>query len=558
MSNQRTYRSSLLGIHGRASVVALAWAIILVLAVLASGSAQAQNVFTTFNVTGAGTTALSGTGGISINDAGVIAGIYVATGNVAHGFVRAADGTITTFDATGAGTSSKQGTFPFSINAGGDITGMYADGNNKYHGFVRVAAGTITTFDVPGAGSSGHAGTIPMSINASGTITGMYEDANQVYHGFIRTAAGTITTFSYTGAGTGLYQGTNPMGINAGGDIVGYYRDANYTSHGFVRAASGTITTFDVSGATGSGDYHGVHGTFPISINTTGVIAGTYSDASGLYHGFVRAASGTISTFVVAAAGTTVVQRLNLGGTSGVSINDAGNIAGLYFDGNSTVFGFVRTAADGSINTLVAPGAGTVAALFPSGTAGFSINSSGAVAGAYLDNSSVLHGFTSTPAPAGTFTVTTQSTWQVTHGSSSQLPVTLTGVPSGATVSVTCVNLPAGASCSYSNGNVTFTASNTTPTGTYSIVMVFTVTPQTSAMLNRGHMLAAALGLFSVPLGLLWMGRRRAALRVGLIVLIVLALLWALAGCGGSNSSQTPSQMTGTTQSSAPLNLTIN
>ncbi|MGA3210511.1 MAG: hypothetical protein ABSD20_04335, partial [Terriglobales bacterium] len=60
-------------------------------------SSISAGTFTTFNVTGAGTAAMEGTGGTSINASGEIAGIYIASGNVSHGFVRSATGTITTF-----------------------------------------------------------------------------------------------------------------------------------------------------------------------------------------------------------------------------------------------------------------------------------------------------------------------------------------------------------------------------------------------------------------------------------------------------------------------------
>jgi hypothetical protein len=45
--------------------------------------------------------------------------------NVAHGLVRAKDGTITTFDAPGAGTGPGQGAAPFSgaTNPAGATTG---------------------------------------------------------------------------------------------------------------------------------------------------------------------------------------------------------------------------------------------------------------------------------------------------------------------------------------------------------------------------------------------------------------------------------------------------
>src|SRR5271157_3965709 len=142
--NRRTqHRSWILGIHGRAAGAALALAIMLVPAVLATGSAQAQT-FTTFDAPGAGTGAYEGTAPFSINTAGDIAGTYKdsVAGHVAHGFVRAADGTITPFDASGAGTGKNQGTFPISINTAGVIAGYYSDTSNVYHGFVRAADGT--------------------------------------------------------------------------------------------------------------------------------------------------------------------------------------------------------------------------------------------------------------------------------------------------------------------------------------------------------------------------------------------------------------------------------
>ncbi len=99
----------------RVARVALTFPIMLLLAVFAPGRAQAQT-FTTIDVPGAGTAAFEGTIPIGINAAGTITGLYLITGNVAHGFVRAPGGKITAFGAKGAGTASNQGTFPVAIN----------------------------------------------------------------------------------------------------------------------------------------------------------------------------------------------------------------------------------------------------------------------------------------------------------------------------------------------------------------------------------------------------------------------------------------------------------
>src|SRR5207237_1242562 len=200
-----------------------------------------------------------------------------------HGFRRARDGTFTTFDAPGSGTGPFQGTIAFGLNLAGVIAEYYADASNVNHGFLRSPDGSLTTFDVPGAGTGSgpggvaigdlNQGTFAENINPAGAIAGFYRDASNVTHGFLRTSDGTFKMFDAPAARTGtcppsaaaagLFQGTFAANINPAGAIPGTYIDANGVSHGFLRAADGTITTFDAPGAgTGSGQ-----GTFPFSNN---------------------------------------------------------------------------------------------------------------------------------------------------------------------------------------------------------------------------------------------------------------------------------------------------
>jgi hypothetical protein len=74
-----------------------------------------------------------------------------------------------------------------------------------------------------------------------------------------------------------------PYSINTTGVIAGDYVDASGVSHGFVRSATGTIASFDPPGAQGA-----LGGTFAPSINKAGVITGSYSGADGVDHGFER------------------------------------------------------------------------------------------------------------------------------------------------------------------------------------------------------------------------------------------------------------------------------
>jgi len=365
-----------------------------------TGSAGA---FTSFDVPGAGTVTLEGTGALAINAAGVITGVYSSTATVFHGFVRAANGTITTFDAPGAGTGPSQGTFPISINTAGDIAGTYQDSSNVSHGFLRAAAGVITEFEAPGASLAPHRGTAAFSINDSDEIAGFYStgayDTTSLYHGFIRSVSGTFTSIDAPGAGTGTgdtynKQGTQVFAINASGGVTGSYIDSSDLRHGFVRQATGTFAEFDPTGVGTSASKH-LNGTIPLSMDAVGDVTGTYTDASLLRHGFVRTAAGVITTFDPPGAAASSAM---LPGTIAFSMAPAGgNISGTFTDSNGIYHGFVRNSA-GAITVFDAPGAATAATSAFAGTGGFAVNSSGNIAGLYFDPNGASHGFLLVPA----------------------------------------------------------------------------------------------------------------------------------------------------------------
>jgi hypothetical protein len=182
-------------------------------------------------------------------------------------------------------------------------------------------------------------------------------------------ASGSFTSFEVQGAGAGTLQGTIAKGIDTAGDVAGSYIDANGTSHGFVRTANGTITTFDAPGATTGKK----QGTFVTATDTAGDIAGYFTAATENY-GFVRASNGTISTFVVSTGGWPGE------GTEVLGINSVGAVTGE--DQNNEV-GYVRSP-DGTITSFSGNNS----------TVGIAINTAGVVAGRYIDNNCISHGFT--------------------------------------------------------------------------------------------------------------------------------------------------------------------
>jgi len=315
--------------------------------------AQGTSVFTTVDVTGAGTSSLQGTAATAIDAAGDVAGIYIDASKIEHAFVRSASGAVTPFDASGTG-SRQMATVPIGFDSAGDLVGLYNDANSRMHGFLRLATtGVITILDVAGEDTGNMEGTYPTCINGSGMIAGSYSTtigSNSFAHGFVRGADGTIQTFDAATLPTS-FSSTNPgtqvIGINASGEVSGIYIDGVGAMHGFLRDTGGKITLFEApNAATGS-----EQGTIATGIDAAGDVIGFYLDANYAIHGFVRnASSGAFTTIDAPGAGTATYQ-----GTYPDAFDAPGDVSGIYTDANNGVQGFVLPA-NGTIVTYDALG----------------------------------------------------------------------------------------------------------------------------------------------------------------------------------------------------------
>ena len=118
-------------------------------------------------------------------------------------------------------------------------------------------------------------------------MTGHYTDVHNETHGFLRSPGGEFITLDAPGASSSQLLATGRfLSMNDGGTITGHYTDAAGVTHGFVRIPSGKFISFDAPGAnSATGSFFG---TFPISINDTGIITGNYTDDVGRNHGFLR------------------------------------------------------------------------------------------------------------------------------------------------------------------------------------------------------------------------------------------------------------------------------
>jgi len=170
-----------------------------------------------------------------------ILGSYLDLNGTIHGFLRTIDGTFTSFDAPNAATGFFTGTSPTSINDSGIVTGLYFDTTMQTSGFpnlrvfLRASDGVFSSFDTPQLGTS--LGTA--SINSSGAVAGNvvnfecpnFPFCNIVPISFLRTPNGSVSSVNDPKAA----QGTFVQGINPAGEIFGTYFDENNVQHGFVR-----------------------------------------------------------------------------------------------------------------------------------------------------------------------------------------------------------------------------------------------------------------------------------------------------------------------------------
>lgn len=143
----------------------------------------------------------------------------------------------------------------------------------------------------------------------------------------------------------------------------------------------------------------GSKATYPLSINDSNTVTGSYIDQSGVVHGFVRDADGTVETFDVPASVF----------TKPVSINAEGDIAGIYqvpVDPSDPLYSLIKTIPqgflrkpDGGITTFGTASGSPTKGFLPQPVA---INNAGEVVGNYPTDT--LGSLVFIRSPQGVFT----------------------------------------------------------------------------------------------------------------------------------------------------------
>src|SRR5271165_3283780 len=289
--------------------------------------------FTNFDGPNAGNIAMAGT---TMNG--------IANSGTAVGFTTANDGTLTNFTANSLKTTRARllnilgstTAMAFGINSAGTVVGTDGHGN----AFSLNRHGVLKTF-IPDGGSSATA----FGINDRVNIVGQYVTSTAT-PGFILVHGGKslITINQPTGVTSDVI---NAQGINNHGLVVGFYLGNDGQVHGFTATAPrtpGTTTATAVTDPTITPVEPGATFVFSqiLGINDHGIAVGYYGDSTLSQHGyFYNTNTGTYSFLDDPSA---AFNNAGVEVTQITGINNSGEITGFYSDANGVFHGFVATA----------------------------------------------------------------------------------------------------------------------------------------------------------------------------------------------------------------------
>ena len=310
------------------------------------------------------------TEGWNINQDGSIVGYYVAADGRTHGFIAKPVEQIT--DDTRLLAIFSNYTFETIEVPGVDFLALTASSDfEDYAGYTRspddqkdiawtLIDGVFKTYNFPG---SQHTRFYALANN--GNAAGYYEDSEGLHHGVVL-ENGELRQYDFPDSvQTEIYGISDTTGALTG-NFIG--------ADGIRRGFSGEDTIVEVPGATA---------TYTDFVNSNGGMVGSYIDANGIYHPYVRTPNGQFQTFYP----LTAPERFEYFFVHGV--NDAGFLIGRAKPINDVPRTYVGSLQYGLISFE-----------FPDSvsTEGWNINQDGSIVGHYVSAvDGRTHGFIAKP-----------------------------------------------------------------------------------------------------------------------------------------------------------------
>ena len=308
------------------------------------------------------------TEGWNINQDGSVVGHYDSPDGRRHGFIAKpvestapsvsrrsgtlAGFTFETIDVPGVDFLEITASSDFEDYAGNTRS---ADGQ-KMVGFTLID-GVFTTYDYPGS-----QGTYFFALGNNGVAAGHYQDSDGLYHGVVL-EEGKLHPYDFPGAVETEIYGYS----DATGRLTGNFTDASGVRRGF----SGD-TIIEVPGASA---------TYADFVSWAGNIVGSYTDAAGTYHAYVRGRTGRFLYIDLPSA-------LNLEYFFLHGFNESRSVIGRAKEAGDVP----RTYIGNPVNLRELRFPGSVS------TEGWNINQDGSVVGHYDSPDGRRHGFIAKPA----------------------------------------------------------------------------------------------------------------------------------------------------------------
>ena len=160
----------------------------------------------------------------------------------------------------------------------GDYAGNTRSADGEKDIAFTLIDGVFTTYDFPDSQKTRF-----YALGNNGVAAGHYKDSEGLYHGVVLDANGELKQYDFPGAAeTHIYGLSDETGALSGNVV-----DAAGVSHAF----SGELTI----------TFPGAVNTYGDFVNAAGAVVGSYTDANGRPHGFIRNPDGSFTTIDVPA-----------------------------------------------------------------------------------------------------------------------------------------------------------------------------------------------------------------------------------------------------------------
>jgi len=289
--------------------------------------------FTNFDGPTAGTNAGTGTNQNGISNSGTSVGFSIENNGDLLNF------TVNPLKSTSAKVLNINGSttaMALGVNSAGTVVGTDGNGNA-----FTLSNGKVKRFIPPGGTSA-----VAFGINDKGTIVGQDVTSSTATPGFIKVNSKTYITINQPMGITA--DDINAQGINNHGLVVGFYLGNDGHVHGFMAsqgaAKKGTLTATAIADPTIPAVPGEPGATFVFSqilgINDHGIAVGYYGDSTTSQHGFIYNTNTGKYTFLddPSEAFDNGVEVTQITG-----ITNSGEITGFYTDANGVFHGFVAT-----------------------------------------------------------------------------------------------------------------------------------------------------------------------------------------------------------------------